>query len=319
MKKDSYCLVNLFGGGGHTVLAYKDGNDKIYVADSNSPWYKTDKLGKDTSYIKLTSSKVKKVELYENNNVMKKTYSYCYATPWSIIANKPTVPSLFEFLYFTTVTLLEFVFMGAAKNLYNFIAMIATGDAEFEFDSGKKIDIPILEENDFYQTISIGAVMQKSQAKFQIKGKNKGSYTQFIICKNKIYTINSSTDKNEVDTIEFKNIYSARPTIVVSSSNKNKIIGIEEQIMVKRYGLNANNFRSDGKHKRRYYLNKRTQKNGDHEMHREDCKFLPYPTNRIDLGKFGNEYEALEAAKKIYKKADGCSYCCQNANSDKVY
>ncbi|MBQ3674063.1 MAG: hypothetical protein II923_00460, partial [Campylobacter sp.] len=321
MKKDSYCLVNLFGGGGHTVLAYKDGNDKIYVADSNSPWYKTDKLGKDTSYIKLTSSNVKKVELYENNNVMK-TYSYCYATPWSIIANKPTVPSLFELLYFTTVTLLEFVFMGAAKNLYNFIAMIATGDAEFEFDCNKKIDIPIIDAQqqiNSYPAVSIGAVMQKSQAKFQIKGKSKGSYMQFVICKNKIYTINSSTDKNEVDTIEFKNIYSAKPIITVNSSNKNKKISIDEQSIVKRYGLNSNNFRSDGKHKRRYYLNKRAQKNGDHEMHREDCKLLPYPINRIDLGRFGNEHEALEAAKKIYKKADGCSQCCRSVNSDKVY
>lgn len=60
----------------------------------------------------------------------------------------------------------------------------------------------------------------------------------------------------------------------------------------------------------RYYVNKNAQDNGDHEVHRADCSWLPAAENRLYLGEFTSSYEALRAAKRIYDAADGCAYCC---------
>ena len=60
----------------------------------------------------------------------------------------------------------------------------------------------------------------------------------------------------------------------------------------------------------RYYVNENAQVNGDHEVHRADCSWLPTAENRLYLGEFASSYEALMAAKRIYNSADGCAYCC---------
>lgn len=59
----------------------------------------------------------------------------------------------------------------------------------------------------------------------------------------------------------------------------------------------------------RYYVNKTTQVSGDHEVHTENCIFLPAEWNRIYLGQFGNCAEAVREAKKIYRQSDGCATC----------
>jgi hypothetical protein len=61
----------------------------------------------------------------------------------------------------------------------------------------------------------------------------------------------------------------------------------------------------------RYYVDKNAQPNGDHEVHTENCLFLPNSDNRKYLGKFDNCSEALKEAKKTYSIADGCYYCCE--------
>lgn len=58
-----------------------------------------------------------------------------------------------------------------------------------------------------------------------------------------------------------------------------------------------------------YYVNKNAQNNGDHEVHKSTCDWLPKPENRIYLGEFSNCKDAVEEAKKYYNQVNGCIYC----------
>lgn len=58
-----------------------------------------------------------------------------------------------------------------------------------------------------------------------------------------------------------------------------------------------------------YYVNNRAQSNGDHEVHDEDCRYLPLPQNRTYLGKFLTCKPAVEKAKSYHKQVNGCSTC----------
>ena len=60
---------------------------------------------------------------------------------------------------------------------------------------------------------------------------------------------------------------------------------------------------------KKYYVNKNAQSNGDHEVHNEDCKFLPNSDNRKYLGEQSNCKEAVTEAKKSYSKSNGCKTC----------
>lgn len=56
-----------------------------------------------------------------------------------------------------------------------------------------------------------------------------------------------------------------------------------------------------------YYVNKNAQSNGDHEVHKQGCSWMP--TDYYYLGDFDNCQDAVKAAKKIYPKSNGCYYC----------
>lgn len=58
-----------------------------------------------------------------------------------------------------------------------------------------------------------------------------------------------------------------------------------------------------------YYVNKNEQSNGDHEVHKSNCSWLPDTENRIYLGNFTNCSEAVKEAKKRYSQSNGCYYC----------
>ena len=58
-----------------------------------------------------------------------------------------------------------------------------------------------------------------------------------------------------------------------------------------------------------YYVDKDVQKLGEHTIHQGICNYLPATENRIYLGDFKSCLQALEIAKTIYKKIDGCHYC----------
>ncbi|WP_375164611.1 hypothetical protein [Temperatibacter marinus] len=62
----------------------------------------------------------------------------------------------------------------------------------------------------------------------------------------------------------------------------------------------------------RYYVNKNSQANGDHEVHKTGCNFMPMAENRIYLGDYSSCSPAVREAKKTYSRSNGC-YFCSNA------
>jgi hypothetical protein len=64
-----------------------------------------------------------------------------------------------------------------------------------------------------------------------------------------------------------------------------------------------------------YYINMNAQNNGDHEVHKEGCSYIPSPQNRKFLGSFTSCKEAVKQAKIFDSKADGCFYCCHECHT----
>ena len=65
-----------------------------------------------------------------------------------------------------------------------------------------------------------------------------------------------------------------------------------------------------------YYVSKNAQANGDHEVHKDSCGWLPLPANRTYLGSFNNCQDAVTEAKKTYPKtANGCIHCSSACNT----
>lgn len=58
-----------------------------------------------------------------------------------------------------------------------------------------------------------------------------------------------------------------------------------------------------------YSVNKNTQSNGDHEVHKTGCSWFPAEANRISLGNHATCHSAVTAAKKYYSQVNGCYYC----------
>ncbi|WP_373033336.1 hypothetical protein [Sulfurovum sp.] len=56
-----------------------------------------------------------------------------------------------------------------------------------------------------------------------------------------------------------------------------------------------------------YYVNNNAQPTGEHEVHHEDCRFLP--TQRTHLGYFASCNQAMTAAIRFYRNVDGCKFC----------
>lgn len=64
-----------------------------------------------------------------------------------------------------------------------------------------------------------------------------------------------------------------------------------------------------------YYVNKNAQTNGDHEVHVSNCARLPEKDNRLYLGTFAGCHSAVAEAKKYYRQANGCYYCCRECHT----
>ena len=66
----------------------------------------------------------------------------------------------------------------------------------------------------------------------------------------------------------------------------------------------------------KYCVNKNSQSNGDHEVHRvAKCNHLPNYENQIDLGYHSNSRSALSKAKEHYTQSNGCKYCCEEIHT----
>ena len=64
-----------------------------------------------------------------------------------------------------------------------------------------------------------------------------------------------------------------------------------------------------------YYVNKSAQPNGDHEVHKAGCSFLPGADQRIYLGDFARCQPALKKAGEHYRDVNGCYYCSKECHT----
>lgn len=64
-----------------------------------------------------------------------------------------------------------------------------------------------------------------------------------------------------------------------------------------------------------YYRNRNAQLNGDHEVHREGCGWMPAQANQHYLGEFDNCFQAVAVAKSFDPSADGCAYCSPSCHT----
>lgn len=65
----------------------------------------------------------------------------------------------------------------------------------------------------------------------------------------------------------------------------------------------------------KYYVNRNAQSNGDHEVHKEGCSYMPSSENRIYLGEFSTCSSAVTAAHKHYTQVNGCYYCSRSCHT----
>ena len=65
----------------------------------------------------------------------------------------------------------------------------------------------------------------------------------------------------------------------------------------------------------KYYVNKNAQSNGVHEVHTENCKYLPTAKNIKYLGEFSKYSDAGKEAKKSYSQSNGCITFTKNCHT----
>ena len=66
-----------------------------------------------------------------------------------------------------------------------------------------------------------------------------------------------------------------------------------------------------------YFVEKKAQPDGTHDIHTLNCDCLPTGDHRIFLGVFTTCGEALTEARQYFKRANGCFSCAINCYSFK--
>jgi len=56
-----------------------------------------------------------------------------------------------------------------------------------------------------------------------------------------------------------------------------------------------------------YFVNNRAQPNGDYEVHKEGCSYMP--SDKTSLGDHSTCSTAVAAARRHYSTANGCYWC----------
>ena len=64
-----------------------------------------------------------------------------------------------------------------------------------------------------------------------------------------------------------------------------------------------------------YYVNNHVQSNGDHEVHKSDCRYYKNGNSMKSLGNFSNCADAVKEAKKTYSQSNGCATCCPTCHT----
>ena len=63
--------------------------------------------------------------------------------------------------------------------------------------------------------------------------------------------------------------------------------------------------------KKKYYVNRNAQDNGDHEVHIISCQWFPSLDNIQYLGEFESCFPAVLEAAKYLTRVNGWKYCCE--------
>lgn len=66
-----------------------------------------------------------------------------------------------------------------------------------------------------------------------------------------------------------------------------------------------------------FYINKNEQPNGDHEVHRPTCYWMPSVLNREYLGRFAGSHGAILYAGILHPSwhINGCIHCCPESHT----
>lgn len=62
-----------------------------------------------------------------------------------------------------------------------------------------------------------------------------------------------------------------------------------------------------------YYVNNVAQANGDHEVHRSGCTYMPL--NKAHLGEHATCRTAVVAAKVHFRQSNGCAFCSRECHT----
>ena len=271
LSKDKYCLVNLWGGKrngkdlAHTVLAYdyepdpETGSYKIYVADSNHPWWfylnederKDDSLvtqeKKRSSYIRISigcdasQCKLKDrtcnavvdavVSLYADNAVSL-CFPYVYATRYHTVEEQPRQMNWADIIALV-LSLPIAIPVFTVANFAEFIIMMVTGDADIEeaTSDGKKLDVLTLPMGEHTLKIVQG-VTESGNLSVKFRGRHSGQFQAKILGRNKLTEISGATEANKLDVLELGGFNTRRP--VIKKAGENNLLKIQCTRM--RYG-----------------------------------------------------------------------------------
>lgn len=67
-----------------------------------------------------------------------------------------------------------------------------------------------------------------------------------------------------------------------------------------------------------YYFNKNTDNHYRHEVHSDDCSYLPNTENRVYIGYENSCKDAIDRANLEHptRSFDGCYWCCRPCNKE---
>jgi hypothetical protein len=65
-----------------------------------------------------------------------------------------------------------------------------------------------------------------------------------------------------------------------------------------------------------YYVNNNAQANGDHEVHKDGCSYMPQGYKRQHRGEFSLCRPAVAEAKKHHAQSNGCYYCALDCHTN---
>lgn len=63
-----------------------------------------------------------------------------------------------------------------------------------------------------------------------------------------------------------------------------------------------------------YFVNTKAKTNGEHEIHKAGCLFMPSNVRRQYLGNFNDSRDALHEAEHYFNHVNGCFYCSQESH-----